>query len=111
MSQRKKTNKEPKGGTYTLDDDEGNVQRSGRSKDLKKREGDHARNPLFRLLGLIFNPRDRTDDYAEQRGLEQQLHDEHNPPLNKIKPISDKNKNKKNYEDAAENYKKRQKKK
>jgi hypothetical protein len=35
----------------------------------------------------------RTDVYAEQRGLEQLLHDQYAPPLNYINPISSSNQN------------------
>ncbi len=33
----------------------------------------------------------RTDNYAQQRGREQVIHDIHNPPLDKIRPISPNN--------------------
>ncbi len=42
-----------------------------------------------------------TDDYMKQRGREQLLHDQHNPPLNKIRPIGPNNPNRQKYLDAA----------
>jgi hypothetical protein len=52
---------------------------------LLSRRGDHLRDP--RLKDHDFELVYRTDDYAEQRGLEQVLHDTYEPPLNKINPI------------------------
>jgi len=46
----------------------------------------------------------RTDSYAEQRGLEQMLHDRYKPPLNKINPISKYNPMRGSYMRAAEDY-------
>ena len=67
----------------------GGVERTGRSKDLARREAEHARD---RELGRYrFQPEYRTDDYATQRGLERLLHDDFLPPLNKIRPISPSN--------------------
>ncbi|MBA4387845.1 MAG: hypothetical protein C0404_07680 [Verrucomicrobia bacterium] len=91
-----------KGGTYLLRDTERSVMRSGRSKDLRRREGDHARDPV--LKDYEFEPVHRTDVYKEQRGLEQVLHDTFQPPLNKVRPISPQNPNLQEYLDAAKKY-------
>jgi hypothetical protein len=63
--------------------------RSGRTNDLLRRQAEHARDPL--LKDYQFDPVHRTDVYSQQRGLEQMLHDQYNPPLNKIRPISPRN--------------------
>jgi RHS repeat-associated protein len=89
----------PKGGTYILKDEDGKIQRTGRTNDLKRREGEHARNE--KTKSLEFQVDRKTDNKDAQRGREQQIHEEHDPPLNKIKPISDKNPNKQKYLDAA----------
>ena len=96
----------PKGGVYTLSDpDTGEVLRTGRTKDLARRQAEHARSDTTR--NLQFDTVHRTDDYAEQRGLEQILYDDNpqamasNGGLNKVNPISPKNKNRENYMDAA----------
>jgi RHS repeat-associated protein len=78
------------------------VMRIGRTCDIVRREGEHARNPL--LKDLIFEAAYRTDSYAEQRGLEQMLYNQYNPPLNLINPISPSNPNLNNYMDAASMY-------
>jgi RHS repeat-associated protein len=76
----------PKGGTYVLKDPEtGSIERTGRTGDLKRRERQHARNP--QMKDLDFDVDARTDDYAQQRGREQILHDKYAPPRNKIRPI------------------------
>ena len=58
---------------YSLRDEVGNVVRTGRTKDLAAREAAHARDP--KLRDYQFNAEYRTDVYAEQRGLEQNLYD------------------------------------
>jgi hypothetical protein len=45
-----------------------------------------------------------TDNPAARRGLEQILHDQFSPPLNKINPISPINPNRGAYMDAAEKF-------
>ncbi|WP_081752728.1 RHS repeat-associated core domain-containing protein [Kallotenue papyrolyticum] len=66
----------PKGGTYVLKDPQtGNVDYVGQTKDLKRREKDHKRDP--RLKDLDFDVDARTDDYAARRGREQILYDKH----------------------------------
>lgn len=94
---------EAKGGAYLLRDPKsGQPMRSGRTKDMLRRKGDHARDPA--LKDLDFDPIYPTDIYAEQRGLEQYLHDTLKPPLNKINPISPNNPNLKSYLNAAKRY-------
>ncbi len=80
---------EARGGTYVLRDAEGTVVRSGRTNDLARREAEHLRDPD--LAEFQFEPAYRTDVYAEQRGLEQIQHNQYNPALNKIRPISPSN--------------------
>ena len=46
----------------------------------------------------------RTDMRAEQRGLEQMLHDQYSPPLNAIRPISPGNPKLNDYMDAARRF-------
>ncbi|MNV67521.1 hypothetical protein D3C71_1603250 [compost metagenome] len=91
-----------KGGTYLLKDAEGIVMRTGRTKDLARRELEHARDPA--LKDLDFSAVHRTDVRAEQRGLEQMLHDQYNPPLNAIRPISPRNPRLQTYMDAARDF-------
>jgi hypothetical protein len=93
---------EARGGAYVLRDFEGSVVRSGRTGDLVRREADHLRDPL--LKDYRFRTIYKTDVYAEQRGLEQLLHDTYQPPLNKIRPISPTNPNRQTYIDAAQKY-------
>lgn len=76
--------------------------RTGRTNDLARRAAELARNPS--LSSYFFEPVYRTDIYAEQRGLEQELHWVNNPPLNKINPISSQNPNLLNYLHAANNF-------
>jgi len=86
-----------KGGVYTLRDDAGNVVRTGRTKDLTARESAHHNDSV--LGDYHFNVEYRTDVYAEQRGLEQILHDRYpgaqaaNGGFNKIRGISPSNPN------------------
>jgi hypothetical protein len=101
-----------KGGVYALKDADDKVVRTGRTKDLKKREAQHANNKDTK--GLTFDEKYRTDDYNEQRGLEQ-IEYNNNPQAkssnggkNRIKPIRDNNPNKKTYENAANDYLNRQ---
>jgi hypothetical protein len=93
----------PKGGAYTLHDAEtGDVMRTGRSKDFDRREKEHARDPILREFN--FEPVFPTDDYAEQRGLEQYLHELHKPPFNRINPINPVNPRRAEYLGAARRY-------
>jgi hypothetical protein len=93
----------PRGGTYVLrDPTTGQVLRTGRIGDLVRRAAEHGRDPALR--GLTFDPVYRTDVYAEQRGLEQLLHETHQPPLNRIRPISPGNPRFQEYLDAARRF-------
>ena len=59
--------------------------RTGRTNDLNRRRGEHARDQATK--DLRFEIDRRTDNYAQQRGREQIIHDRYNPPLNVIEPI------------------------
>ena len=71
----------------------------GRTKDLNVRKTQHARHP--EMGKYEFEIDKRTNDYAAQRGREQQLYDEFKPRLNKIRPISPRNRNLPEYMKAA----------
>ena len=59
--------------------------------DLDRRQGEHGRAP--ETCGLDFSIVAETDVYDEQRGVEQLTHDAYGKPvLNKLEPISPKNK-------------------
>ncbi|OJW27600.1 MAG: hypothetical protein BGO49_25350 [Planctomycetales bacterium 71-10] len=89
------------GGTYVLRDPEtGQIVRSGRTNDLERRETEHAR----RFRDLLFEAFHRTNDYFEQRGLEQWLHDTFKPPLNRIRGINPRNPNANAYREAARRF-------
>lgn len=90
----------PKGGTYLLVDPEtGQVMRTGRTKNLERRETEHKRSSETKHLDFVTDR--RTDSYAEQRGREQVIHDLHKPQLNKLNPINSKNPKRQEYLDAA----------
>jgi hypothetical protein len=92
-----------KGGTYVLRDAETSaVLRTGRTGNLTKRAYQHSRDPA--LTDFVFDVVHRTDNYAEQRGLEQYLHNLYNPSLNKIRPISPLNPNGPRYMQAAQDF-------
>ncbi|MGO4574358.1 hypothetical protein [Microvirga sp. 2TAF3] len=91
-----------KGGTYALKDEAGNVMRTGRTNDFARREAQHLRDPRFE--GLKFDPIHETGIRNEQRGLEQMLHDQYQPPLNVINPISPTNPRRDEYMDAARRF-------
>jgi hypothetical protein len=77
---------EPKGGVYVLiDPDTKEIIRSGRTNDLDRRNYELGRHP--ELGRFDFEVRHRTDNYAEQRGLEQELDWQYSPRLNKIRAI------------------------
>ena len=73
--------------------------RTGRTKDRKRREQEYKLHP--ETEELRYRPKTNTDDYSAQRGHEQLLHDEHKPPLDKIRPISPKNPRREQYLDTA----------
>jgi hypothetical protein len=56
------------GGVYSLRNEAGDVVRTGRTNNLARRAGEHARDP--ELGQYRFQAEYRTDDYATQRGLE-----------------------------------------
>lgn len=97
---------------YVLKNRKQNVVRTGRTKDLKKREAQHKAKYGDKYE---FESVYKTDDYKEQRGLEDKVYKQHeatantsNGGLNKIGAISDKNKNKDEYIKAADDYLKRE---
>jgi len=93
----------PKGGVYALRDPEsGKVMYVGRSKNLDTRESAWGRHPVRGQLD--FDPLYRTDNYAEQRGLEQLAFNQYKPPLNLINPIRPGNPNYMNYLSSAQSY-------
>ncbi|MCW5958626.1 MAG: RHS repeat-associated core domain-containing protein [Pyrinomonadaceae bacterium] len=91
----------PRGGVYVLvDSNTGKVMRGGRTNDLERRMAEHARDP--ELGKFDFRPKYRTDDYAEQRGLEELLYNKYsNAPFNFRRGISEKNPNRRKYLNAA----------
>lgn len=99
----------PRGGVYTLRDVETDaVVRSGRSKVMESRRGDHANDPV--LGKYQFREEYLTDDYAEQRGLEQYVWDLHpeaqvaNGGYNYIRAISLTNPRLGEYTQAAQDF-------
>jgi RHS repeat-associated protein len=94
---------QPKGGAYVLrDPDTGDVVRSGRTNDLNRRRGELGRDP--KTGDYDFDPIYPTDDYMEQRGLEQELDWRYDPPLNKIRGIDPRNPRLRDYLQAANDY-------
>ncbi len=96
-----------RGGIYLLRDrNTKEVMRTGRTDDFVTREGNHRRgedNPA--TIGLRFEIVYETDNYAEQRGLEQLVYDQYpNAPLNKLRPISPRNSNSAAYLRAAQDF-------
>lgn len=91
------------GGIYILRDPHTNqVMRSGRTNDLARRRGEHALDPELRHL--TFEAAYRTDVENVQRGLEQMVHQRHNPPLNDIGGVDPRNPLAPLYREAAENF-------
>ncbi len=90
----------PKGGTYVLRDPvSGKVIRTGRTNNLNRRRLEHRRYPQTK--DLQFKVDKRTNNYQQQRGREQIIHDHYNPPMNKNRPIDPRNPERQNYMDAA----------
>ena len=92
----------PKSGVYALVDPNSRiVMRTGRTGNLEARGPQLRQNPD--LKGFEYTPVYRTDNYAEQRGLEQILNNRATaaqgfpPPFNYIQPISPGNPNYLNY--------------
>lgn len=89
------------GGTYMLTNpNTGEVQRTGRTNNLDRRQKEHARDPQTK--DLKFNVDKRTDNAAARRGREQIIHDKYKPPMNKVNPVNPKNPNKAKYLKEAE---------
>ncbi|WP_230400456.1 hypothetical protein [Zooshikella ganghwensis] len=90
----------PSGGTYRLVDPyTGQVMRTGRTNNMNRREYEHGRDPNLRRYE--FHPDVWTDSYSQQRGREQQIHELHNPPLNRVNPISPTNPRRELYMNSA----------
>lgn len=88
-----------KGGTYRLFDDANMVMKTGRTKDLARREKELGR----KHPDLDFKVDKRTDNYAQQRGREEIIYNQQNPaaPLDKIRPINPSNENAARYRKAG----------
>lgn len=92
-----------KGGTYVLRNSDDVVVRTGRTNDLARREREHGREHP----DTTFEVDRRTDDYATQRGREQVIYDQNpqaraeNGGRNKQRPVSERNKRREEYEEAA----------
>lgn len=71
--------KEPVGGVYVLKDRKGNVERTGRTQNLKKREAQHKAKYGDKYE---FEHVYKTDDYKEQRGLEDKVYKQHEATAN-----------------------------
>jgi hypothetical protein len=76
--------------------------RSGRTNNFVRRQAEHARDPALKKYN--FEEVHRTDDYAQQRGLEQILHETHSPQLNRIRGVDPNNPKAPIYRNAAEDY-------
>lgn len=76
--------------------------RVGQTGDLARRRGEHRRDPRTRPYD--FEPRFFTDSYATRRGLEQLLHDAHDPPLDRQNPINERSPRRKKYLAAARRF-------
>ncbi|MER2600019.1 MAG: hypothetical protein ABTQ73_10910 [Caldilineales bacterium] len=88
----------PSGGVYTLRDPaNGNVQYTGRTNNLARREAEHGRS----FPELRFNAEFQSNSREVQRGAEQILYDRYQPPQNKIQPISPRNPRRAQYINAA----------
>jgi len=91
----------PAGGTYVLRDPlTGQVMRCGRTNCFVRREGEHKRDPI--LGQYRFEVDVRTDSYAQQRGREQIIHEMYEPPLNRVNPISPRNRQRDSYLESAQ---------
>jgi len=91
-----------KGGIYTITNPDGAVVRVGRTGNFDAREGQYARDANY--FDLKFNEVINSDNYAVQRGMEQILIDEYNPPMNVYNGISPQNPNAGTYFRAALDY-------
>lgn len=89
----------PTGGVYSIRNPNGQVVRVGRTKDLFSRQGQYYRDPNY--FDLEFVREYLVNDYATQRGLEQMMYDQYQPPLNIYRPIGITNPNIMNYINSA----------
>ena len=94
---------EAAGGMYVLVDPEtGKVMRTGRTNSFVRRRGEHGRDAD--LKDFDFKPIYPTDNYAEQRGLEQHLYEKDNAPFDNNNAISPRHKKIQEYLEAAKKY-------
>ncbi|MFI6317116.1 RHS repeat-associated core domain-containing protein [Nonomuraea sp. NPDC050556] len=95
-----------KGGVYVLRDAAGKVVRTGRTKNLTRREAEHARAKSTK--DFKFEAVHKTDNYKEQRGLEQHIWEKYGQPtlpgVRRTSPIRAKSPRKQAYMDAANKY-------
>lgn len=76
---------------------------TGRTNNLARREGEHGRDK--KLKDYRFEVIFRTDNYSEQRGLEQLAHESHGrPPLNRVNGINPYNPRRNHYPNAADDF-------
>lgn len=93
----------PTGGVYVLVDRKtGQVMRVGQTINLTRREAEHRRDE--RTQPYEFVPRFYTDSYPTRRGLEQMLHDQYAPPLDRQNPINPRSPRRKKYLAAARRF-------
>lgn len=85
-----------------VDDKTGQVMRTGRTNDLKRRQGEHKLHPETKDYRMEIDK--VTDSPVERRGREQIIHDIHQAPLDKINPISPKNPKRQQYLDVAKRF-------
>lgn len=78
------------------------VMRVGHTCDLQRRQKEHARDAALGCFDFVA--RYWVDGYAARRGLEQLLHDELNPPLDKVRPIDPRNPRREKYLAAARRF-------
>jgi RHS repeat-associated protein len=90
------------GGVYVLVDTNGNVVKTGRTKDLAQREKQLSRDKRYR--GYKFRAVFGTNDYDEQRGLEQKLYQKYRASLDRIRAIRATNPKMTTYKRAARNF-------
>jgi hypothetical protein len=88
------------GGVYALVSNSGAVVRTGRTNDLGRRMTEHGRA----YEGLNFKILHVTNDKVAQRGLEQMVHGQYRPILNRVAPISRWNPRRATYIRAAQKH-------
>lgn len=94
------------GGVYEIRDAQTNkVLYIGRTNDLDRRQREHfGKNGNYNTVDHKHRVLYQTNNKSARRGLEQMQYDKKKPRDNKVKPISDKNKNKAKYMRAGKEY-------